>query len=435
MLKEKSSTNQIVQSRRLFLKKLALTGTAATLAATPWINIFAEDNSKKHSSSNVVRLGIIGTGSRGQQLMRYIFRTIEDSNIQITALCDVYEVHLNKAAELCSKHKAKVNLYDHYEKMLSSETLDGVIIATPLHQHSEIAIECMKSGIHVFCEKAMARTLDDTKAMYDAHIETGKILQIGHQRLFNPVYLEGMQRIHRGELGKIGQIRAYWHRNNNWRRAVPNDTIEMERFINWRLYKEYSAGLLTELMGHQIQIANWALQKTPVSVMGTGSIVFWKDGREVDDNVALIYSYDDGTQFIYDSMTSNKKHGLEEQIMGNKGTIEFETNRYYTETPSPAPGILQLLNEIESGFFEKIHIGGVSWVPETAVTYNGEPIVKNTYFYDSALQLEAFVNFIRKGRAPEQLLKEGYNASVWTLMGELAIESGKKMVLPQKYII
>jgi predicted dehydrogenase len=161
----------------------------------------------------------------------------------------------------------------------------------------------MKAGIHVFCEKSMARTLDNTKAMYDAHIDTGRILQIGHQRLFNPVYLEGMKRIHEGGLGQIGQMRAYWHRNNDWRRPVPDNTVEMERFINWRLYKEYSAGLLTELMSHQIQVANWALQKTPVAVTGTGSIVFWKDGREVHDNVALIYSYDDGTQFIYDSMT------------------------------------------------------------------------------------------------------------------------------------
>lgn len=427
--------NQNIKSRRVFLKKLALAGTAATLAASPWLNIFADDNSNKRNSSDKVRLGVIGTGGRGQHLMRLIFETIENSNILITSLCDVYDGHLLNAVEICSKHGVKVNQYDHYEKMLSAETLDGVIIATPLHQHADIAIECMKNGIHVFCEKAMARTLDDTKAMYDAHRETGKILQIGHQRLFNPVYLEGMQRIHKGELGQIGQIRAYWHRNNSWRRAVPNDTIEMERFINWRLYKEYSAGLLTELMGHQIQVANWALQKTPVSVMGTGSIVYWKDGREVDDNVALIYSYDDGTQFIYDSMISNKKYGLEEQIMGDKGTIEFEINRIYTESPPPAPGILQLLNNIESGFFEKINVGGASWTPEIAARYNGKPIVDNTDFYDSGLQLEAFANFIRKGSAPDQLLIEGYNSTVWTLLGELAIEKGEKLVLPEKYRI
>lgn len=422
-------------SRREFLKKLAISGSAATLASMPWLNAFADNNPTRKNPSDRVRLAVIGTGSRGQQLMRFLLDLTETKNMEIVALCDIYRPHLSEAVKMCDAKGIKVKQYLHYEDLLSSEKPDAVIIATPLHEHAHITIDCLKAGIHVFCEKAMARTLDDTRAMYDAHIETGKILQIGHQRLFNPVYLEGIKRIHDGKLGQLGQIRAYWHRNNDWRRPVPDKTEKMERFINWRLYKEYSAGLLTELMSHQIQVANWALDKTPVSVTGTGSIVFWKDGREVDDNVALIYSYDNGVQFIYDSMTSNKKYGLEEQIMGHKGTIEFETNRYYTETPPPAPGILQLLNDIESGLFEKVNIGGASWVPETAVKYNGEPIIENTDFYDTGLQLEGFISHVREGKAPEKLIREGYNASIWTLLGEKAIETGEKITLPEKYQI
>lgn len=424
-----------IQSRRAFLKKMALTGSLATIAASPWLSAFAQSSTAGNSPSDRVRLAVIGTGSRGKQLMRFLFELKESNNLELTALCDVYPPHLGEANKMCQENEITPALYDNYEVLLSKEKPDGVIIATPLHQHAHIANDCMMAGIHVFCEKSMARTMDDTKAMYDTHISTGKILQVGHQRLFNPVYLEGMQRIHQGELGQLGQLRAYWHRNNDWRRPVPNNTLEMERFINWRLYKEYSAGLLTELMSHQIQVANWALQKTPVSVTGTGSIVFWKDGREVNDNVALIYSYDDGTQFIYDSMTSNKKYGLEEQIMGHKGTIEFETNRYYTETPPPAPGILQLLNDMESGFFGKVMVGGASWVPETAVKYNGEPIIEDTDFYDSALQLEGFAKYIRAGKAPEALTREGYNASIWTLLGEMAIETGEKLTLAEKHKI
>jgi predicted dehydrogenase len=271
--------------------------------------------------------------------------------------------------------------------------------------------------------------------MYDAHLSTNRILQVGHQRLFNPLYLEGMQRIHNGKLGTIGQIRAYWHRNNNWRRDLPNNNQSFERQINWRLYKEYSAGLLTELMSHQIQVANWALQQAPVSVMGTGSIRYWKDGREVNDNVALIYSYADGTQFVYDSMISNKKYGLEEQIMGDKGTIEFEINRQYAEEEPTVPGIQQLINDMEHGVFNSLPIGRSSWVPETASKYNGEPIINDTNFSDTGLQLEAYTDFIRKGSLPEQVIKEGYNASIWTLLGEQAIETGQKLEMPAQFII
>ena len=131
---------------------------------------------------------------------------------------------------------------------------------------------------------------------------------------------------------------------------------DLERKINWRLYKEYSCGLMTELASHQIQVANWLKNALPVSVMGTGSINYWKDGREVFDNVALIYSYEDGTQFIYDSMTSNRHYGLEEQILGDEGTLELEVNKRYFENPPPPPeppppaGIVQLLKDIESIF-------------------------------------------------------------------------------------
>ena len=171
----------------------------------------------------------------------------------------------------------------------------------------------------------MARTLFQQVPL----ILTGKILQIGHQRLFDPKYIDGIQRIRNGELGKLGQIRAYWHRNANWRRPVPEGKPHLEKKINWRLYRDSSAGLITELASHQIQVANWAVGEPPVSVMGAGSIVYWKDGREVYDNVALIYTYRNGMQFIYDSMISNKKYGLEEQIMGDKGTMELEVNKHY----------------------------------------------------------------------------------------------------------
>jgi predicted dehydrogenase len=423
------------QNRREFIKQLALAGSAISLAASPWLSVFGTNENTGLGANNRVRLAVIGTGDRGLQLMRHLFSISESSNIELVALCDNFQLNLEKAMLLCREHALAPKDFTDYRQLIEKEQLDAVLIATPLHQHAHITVACLQAGLHVFCEKAMARTLNDTKLMYDTHMSTGRILQIGHQRLFNPVYLEGMQRIHEGQLGTIGQIRAYWHRNNNWRRALPNNNMQFERTVNWRLYTEYSAGLLTELMSHQIQVANWALQQTPVSVVGTGSIRYWNDGREVNDNIALIYSYADGTQFVYDSMTSNKKYGLEEQIMGDKGTIEFEVNRQYTEEIPKAPGIQQLINDIEHNIFDSLPIGGSSWIPETASKYKGTPILNDNDFADTGLQLEAFVKFIRQGFAPKQIIKEGYNASIWTLLGETAIETGEKLAMPSKYII
>ncbi len=245
--------SSIVQNRRDFIRNLAITSSVAALAASPWLSVFGDDKKVGKSASDQVRIAIIGTGSRGNELLRNMLPFYQLKNINLVALCDNFQPHLDETNKFCIENKITPNTYLNYREMVEKEQLDGVIIATPLYEHAHMTVYCLQQGLHVFCEKSMARTLADTKRMYDAHLSANRILHIGHQRLFNPVYLEGMQRIHNGELGTIGQIRAYWHRNNNWRRPLPNNQQSLERQINWRLYHEYSAGLLTELMSHQIQ--------------------------------------------------------------------------------------------------------------------------------------------------------------------------------------
>jgi len=422
-------------SRREFIKNLALTGSVAFLASSPWLKTFAQEGKAGRGANNRVRLAVIGTGSRGTELLNNLIPVIGDINVEISAICDNFPLHLSDALAFCQKNNVNPKPYSDFQTMIEKEKPDGVIIAVPLTEHAHITLDCLKAGIHVFCEKAMARTLPDIKSMYDTHLETGKILQIGHQRMFNPVYLEGIKRIRDGEIGQLGQMRGYWHRNNNWRRPLPNNDQSLEKKINWRLYKELSGGLLTELMTHQLHVANWVMNQAPVSVMGSGSIVYWKDGRTVNDNVAVIFSYANGVKFIYDSMISNKKYGLEEQIMGDKATIEFEMNKQYVENPPPVPGIQHLINDIEHGIFDRITVAGSSWVPELASTYKGELIVKDTDFVDTQLELEAYAGFIREGKIPEEMVKQPYYASTWSILAEQAIDSGQQLSMPVEFLI
>jgi predicted dehydrogenase len=420
-------------SRRDFVGK-ALAGSALLLAY-PWLNAMAGDSDQDYSQK--VRVGIIGVGSRGSYLLHYLNELSEKINIEIVAVCDNYEPHYQKAIKLTDGN-AKA-FYDH-RKLLDMKEIDAVIIATPLHEHAHITIDALNAGKHVFCEKSMARTLEDVKRMADTHYHTGKVLQIGHQRMFDPRYLNAIELINAGEIGRITQIRAYWHRNSDWRRPLPEGRPDLERKINWRLYKEYSCGLMTELASHQIQVANWMKNQTPISVMGTGSINYWKDGREVNDNVALIYSYADGTQFIYDSMTSNRHYGLEEQIMGDKGTLEMEVNKRYFENPPPPPeppppaGIVQLMQDIESGIFgDAIPLTKSSWIPELIVEGNGNSIAKREKGFDeSRMQLEAFIASVRKGIPTKGIFEQGYWATVWTLLGQQAMDENRTIALPNE---
>ncbi len=414
--------------RRQFLKEIGVYAcSSAFLASIPWLNVFAQENEKNKAPSDRVRLGIIGVGSRGHALL---LNLLEIENVEIAAVCDNYKPNYENAIKTTG---GKAKAFFDYRKMLNEfPDLDAVIIATPLHEHAHITVDCLQAGIHVFCEKSMARTPEDAKLMVDVSQETGKILQIGQQRLFNPVYLNALERIRLGEIGQITQVRAYWHRNNDWRRPVPQP--ELERKINWRMYREYSGGLMTELATHQLQVANWFIDEVPNQVVGTGSICFWKDGREVYDHVALVYDYPGGAKCIYDSMIANKHYGLEEQIMGNLGTIEPEVNRIYSENPAPAPGIIQLVKNLQSGVSDVIPIGGATWLPETKSYNNGKKLVAYDN-NDTYLQLVGFVKAVRAGKPYPNLLREAFHATIASLLGLQAMDTNSVIKWPEEYIM
>ena len=430
-----------LQSRRDFLKKLSLfAGTGLLMSAAPGISFSETLQDKKESANGRIRLGIIGVGSRG----RYHVLVLNNiPNVEITAVCDNYPPHYERAKELTN---GKAEAYWDYRELLEKNKPDAVLIATPLHEHAHIVIDALKSGCHVLCEKSMAKTIDDSIAMVKAQKETGKILFVGHQRKFDIKYLKAKEMVDNGFFPKITQIRAWWHRNNDWRRPVPENNFPdypnweldpqyptLEHKINHRLYREYSRGLMTELASHQLHVANWFMDKVPISVSGAGSINYWHDGREVFDNVNLVYQYPGGVPVIYDSLTSNKQYSLEEQIMGPKGAFELENGKYFYESPPPAPGILQMINDMEHQIFDNVPLGGKSWVPESASDLSGEYFIEDYPLPNSTqLQNEAFFEAVRKNKVVPGLAEEYLYATIATLMGDQAMMNNEVVYWPEE---
>lgn len=409
-------------SRRDFLKNLGMVGTGVLLAASPWLSAFSD---VKETQKEKCRLAIIGPGSRGRFLMSFL---VKNPKVDIVALCDIYQPSIEKALELVPKAK----VYKDYREILADKTIDAVLIATPLDTHCRIALDAFDSGKDVFCEKTIGFTMDECYKIYQKHKSTGKIFFTGQQRLFDPRFIKAMEMVHSGTFGKINGIHTFWNRNGDWRREVPSP--ELERFINWRLYREHSKGLMTELACHQLQIGSWALQKLPEKVMGHGAITYWKDGREVYDNVSCIYVFDDGVKMTFDSIISNKFYGLEEQIMGNLGTIEPEKGKYYFEDVEPAPAFLQMLNDWENNLFDSIPFAGTSWAPETANINNGEYITGERPKSDgTSLLLEAFVEAIITHKQPIRVAEEGYYASMLCLLGDQAMTEERTVYFPDEY--
>ena len=424
-------------SRREFFKDLGkIGGGGVLLSSFPWLQSCSEE-AKQQISQEKIRIGFIGTGSRGQYHLNNL-KTIPCA--EIVALCDNYEPNLKVASALYPKAK----LYDDYHRLLEQKDVQAVMIATPLYEHARMTMDSLSAGKHVFCEKSMAMTPQDCLDMYKAFKQSGKVLFIGQQRLYDKKYIRAMEMIHSGLLGDITAIRAYWFRNNDWRRPVPSP--ELERKINWRVYKDYSCGLMTELASHQLQVGNWALQMIPEKVAGMGDIVYWKDGREVYDSVNVIYHYGNGVKMTYESVISNKFYGLEEEILGNKGTMELEKGKYFWEDVKPAPGILQMINQIEHKVFDNVSFAGPSWVPETASENKGIPIMDNITTIsgqssigavgDGSVELvTAFCEASIMGKPAPNLVEEAYYSSVLSLLGLQAMNEERVITFPDEYKI
>jgi predicted dehydrogenase len=299
--------------RREFARGL---GAAALLGASRmgW-SAEAERQTALTTDRTPLRLGIVGAGSRGQELLRNFLRV---PGVTVVAAADVYPVRFGQVDALCGYPVAR---HADYRALLDRKDLDAIVVATPLGLHAEGVLAALSSGRAVYGEKTMAYTVEQAKAIVAAVEAKKAIFQVGHQYRYSPWIRSAMARVQAGEIGDVTHVLAYWNRNNNWRRPVPDPSLE--RLINWRLYHQWSLGLIAELGSHHMDIANWAMGAYPVAAQASGSICCYRDGRETDDNVQVILTYPEGRRMIFTSMTNNAKLGDQLWLYGTKGSLNL----------------------------------------------------------------------------------------------------------------
>jgi predicted dehydrogenase len=294
--------------RRKFIQKGGL-ASAALIAGTSAI---ASDR-KKRGANDMINIGVIGTGDRGGGLIP-VMNDIEGLNV--AALADVLPFRLEAAL---SKTNHKADAYKDYRQILDNKDIDAVLIATPFNLHAQVAMDAMDAGKHIYCEKTLAKGYPDINELVQRAGSSSKIFQTGHQYHSSRLYAHVVELIHQGEIGKVSSFECQWNRNGNWRRPVPDPSLE--RQINWRMYREFSGGLAAELSSHQIDFVNWVLGENPYKIMGMGGIDYWKDGRETFDNIHLLYEYPGGVKASFTCLTSNAQGDYQIKIHGDKGTI------------------------------------------------------------------------------------------------------------------
>lgn len=431
---------QVDESLRSFIKELGmLAGGAALLSLTPWLKSCTPEKLSEVKKERKARVALIGCGSRGQ----YHLTSLQSiTHAELVALCDDYQVNLDAASAMFPSART----YTDYRRLLEDKAIDGVIVATPLGSHARITLDALAAGKHVFCEKAMALTLDECREVYDSYSCQGKALYYCMQRMYDEKYIKALQMIHDGLIGDVVGMRCHWFRNADWRRPVPSP--ELERRINWRLYKESSGGLMTELASHQLEVCTLVTGKMPVEAAGFGDIVYWKDGREVYDSCDALFRFRDGRTINYTSLISNKFNGMEDQVLGSKGTCDLSRGLYYLEEDDTLQGMRQLLGQLKDGVCSSIPTAGPSWRPETRSSYvphsilgekrisvnSGESMIGASN--DGSVDiLSAFCQSCITGEKAENVVEEAYCSTILCLLANIAMDEHRIVSLPDKYKI
>jgi len=408
-------------TRREFLK--GATMTALLLASEELLA--AEAPPAAAPSGPPVGCGVVGVGAQGKELLAALSRL---ESAKVLAFCDSYEPFLNRAKEVAPAAAA----YQDSRKLLDSKDVQAVFVATPSHLHKDIALAALQAGKHVYCEAPLATTIQDCKEIALAAKGAKQVFQVGQQFRANKLQRHVLKFVRTGVLGTCVQARAQWHKKESWKRIAP--TPEREEELNWRLSKATSAGLPGEVGIHQFDVINWYLDALPVSIVGYGGILHWKDGRDVPDTVQCIFEYPSGVRAIFDATLASSAEGAYELFQGSDGAILLRDERSWLLKEADAP---MLGWEV---YARKEKVGddsGICLIADStkyikagkepgkeAPTEPGKNALVNS--------VESFVLAVQQGGEPACSAEQGYRAAVTAIKANEAVLSGTKVTLPKE---
>jgi len=445
------------------------------------------------SEGKIINIGLIGFGIRGKQLAQGLgfvhpdqvdewyrasqdnssdnryrdFKEQGDLNIKIAGVCDIFDTYGTMAQETAAniyregkggKMGDPVKRYNNYVEMLASPEIDAVVIATPDHWHGPITIEAARAGKHVYCEKPMTWTVEETYEVRKAVKESGIIFQLGHQGRQTDAYLKAKEAIEKNVLGQVTLIEVTTNRNDpngawvypihkeantqtiDWKQFIgqaPWHEFSLERFFRWRCWWDYSTGLSGDLLTHEYDAMNQIMNLgIPASAASTGGVYFYKDGRTVPDVLTTVFEFPERNLSLLYSATLASQMSRGKKVMGHDAFMEFGN----TLTIYADPRSTRYSDKIKQGVIKE-GIPIYSYIPGKGVdavssatelyfanrgllyTYRGGRRVDTTH-----LHLQEWIEGIRKGVQPSCNIDQGFEEAMTAHMGTLSYLHKKQAI-------
>ncbi len=442
--------------------------------------IFPSSNPNSNSNRSVLRLGMIGFGSRANDQAKALgfvhpdraeamkkdgtwenYMLQENLNVVIAGICEVFDQRAENGLAIAkaktgpaasTQSDLPVKRYRTYQEMLDDKDIDAVIIATPDHHHAPISIAAARAGKHVYCEKSVALNEEELNELYRTIKETNCIYQLGHQIPQNVVFQQARQIIDRKLLGKITHVETTTNRNSadgawirhldangnpkpgdeksidwaQWLGSKPYVPFSIDRYYNWTKFFDYDTGLIGQLFSHEYDAVNQLLHiGIPKSAMASGGIYYWKDNREMADTLHVVFEYPqhDLTLTYSGNLANSRNRGR--YFMGNDGSMELGASlRLTADGESKRYQKLKqegILPEDGPMLYYKPGSSGVDAVTSATAQYYADRGLDRTYVNGREvdilhLHLREWLNCIRYGGTPSANIEMAFEEGITSIM-------------------
>ena len=394
-------------NRRDFLKRTASAGGVA-------LGFGGLAPARALGAGERLRVGVLGSGQRAQYLMS-LFNKVPD--VEIVAVCDVYEPHREKALESASKDAQGTG---EYREVLDRKDVDAVIIGAPDHWHKKMLLDAVQAGKDVYCEKPIMHSIPEGLEIVRAVGGSGRVVQTGMQQRSWEHYKLGKEIVDSGKLGKVTFVHTYWYQNYSaraervalatvdqskldWKKFLgdaPDQPYSNEKFIWWRFFWDFGGGILTDLLTHWIDVIQWYMgepaPKTAVTV-GDRYLMDW----QCPDTITTAYEYPGSFTVTFNGALAGGVDDGGIEFRGTEATLKIDRTRL------------------------AVYPEGVRWAPGTQAP---EPEIVARSEHDGTLDhVQNFVDSVRSRKAPNAPVQTGFEAARASWIGNLALERGRRI--------
>lgn len=433
-------------SRREFLSRTAMAAAGITLGARSFTSA---DHRQISGANEKIRMGFIGLGNRGSQLLR-LFMSHPD--VEIAAFCDVYEPYMHRDKNLVDPRYIKdigtnipqlgetfpnkVKKYSDFRKLLDDKDIDAVCIATPDHWHALITIAALQAGKDIYVEKPLTITIKEGRAMVDAQAKTKQVVAVGLNRRGNPLYQKLAKDVQGGKLGKVTYARAARINNmfpsgiGKMKPEEPPKDLNWDMWLGPRAYRPYQYNIspykfrwwsdYSSQMGnwgvHYMDVIRWMMGETaPIAISAHGGKYAVDDDRDIPDTMEVTYEFASGAMIAFSIIEAASGGGIslygEVELRGSKGTL-YADEAGYRITGSKAGQYQSWTTQIEN----------------ESVDAKNAMLTDGSSGNSTALLVRNFIDCVKSRNVPFCPLEEGHRSTSFAHLANIALAVKTRLI-------